>query len=69
MGPVSATGERVIQAELEARWDPNVETGILAITEAGDARLLLAPFQEDADRRPVAIICHGARAARMEPPN
>ncbi len=61
--------ERVIEANVGGSWDPNIDDGVLAVSEDGPARLLLRPHPDDSDRRRVELVWNDAVAARMEPPN
>jgi hypothetical protein len=62
-------GEHVVSIDLGVRWNPNIEHGVLAVSELGDARLRLRARVDDPDQRNVMLSWHGCKAARMEPPN
>jgi len=61
--------ERVVDAGLAVRWDPNIEHGILLTTETGFASLRVLPHPDDPDQRDVVFVWDGVRTARLEEPN
>jgi hypothetical protein len=55
--------------DIGVKWEPNIEHGVLAIDEDGEARLTLEPYDSDPDQRPVVLVFHWAKFASMGPPN